>query len=166
METIDQEVMERRERVKLITEDEAAEADTGAKGEGTTTAANGETIKSTLVVQELDKEFNAALKGALVLQDVGSTSGCKRKRGVEGEVERVGGKRKRQAGKKSKRVDSDEEEEEAEESESDIEALEEASPPARSGRGRMARKAKAKKAIVLSSSSSSSHEEEEEEEEG
>ncbi|KAJ1020386.1 hypothetical protein NDA13_005705 [Ustilago tritici] len=159
METIDQEVMERRERVKLITEDEAAEADTGAKGEGTTTAANGETIKSTLVVQELDKEFNAALKGALVLQDVGSTSGCKRKRGVEEEMEGVGGKRKRQAGKKSKRVDSDEEEEEAEESESDKEALEEASPPARSGRGRMVRKAKAKKAIVLSSSSDDEEEE-------
>ncbi|SPO28811.1 uncharacterized protein UTRI_05124_B [Ustilago trichophora] len=154
METIDQEVLEKRERLKIVGKDEEGKRE--VREGDVVTAVNGETVKSTLMVEELDGEFAAALGGQLVLQDVGV---LKRKRGDE---EMGKGKRKRQEKpkakvKKSKRVESDEEEEEeAEMSQSEVddddddgvEIVEEASTPAK---GRRARVAKGRgRAILLS----------------
>ncbi|CDW99045.1 hypothetical protein [Sporisorium scitamineum] len=106
METIDQEVLEKRERLKVLSKQEVENGDKVVSGDGgVVTAANGETIKSTLVVEELDAEFSAALKGPLVLQDVGGGK-AKRKRDVEKSTPVMG-----RRGKKRTIVVSDEDDE-------------------------------------------------------
>ncbi|GAC98229.1 DNA repair protein rad8 [Pseudozyma hubeiensis SY62] len=119
METIDQEVLERRERFKFVAAEENVEEERERVVEG----VNGEMMKGTLVVEELEREFAKALGGGLVLQDVGESGKGKRKRGEE-EM----GKGRTQQQKKRKQVESDDDDD-------DVEVLEDASTPAKRRRG-------------------------------
>ena len=111
METIDQEVLEKRERVTVVSQNDKGKGTRNAGQGQMVTAANGEMIKSTLVVEEMDAEFAGALGGPLVLQDVGASSASqKRKRGADDDSSPV--KRKRPA-KKNEPLDADEQEEES-----------------------------------------------------
>ncbi|EST09082.1 C-5 cytosine methyltransferase [Kalmanozyma brasiliensis GHG001] len=121
LETIDQEVLERRERVRVVREEEEE------RGEGV------------LVVEEMEREFVEALGGPLVLQDVGAGKGKRKREEEESSPKRA--RRQSQPKSKRKRAASSEEEDD----DDDIEILEEASTPARG------RRAKAKaKAILIS----------------
>ncbi|SNX86341.1 uncharacterized protein MEPE_05050 [Melanopsichium pennsylvanicum] len=106
MQTIDQEVLEKREKLKIVSttnvEDAKVETSSASVDKGEEVVdANGEMIKSNLIVEELEKEFTKAIGGLLVLQDV---TMLKRKWGgeEEGAKGKSKSKSKRQVANKKK----------------------------------------------------------------